>query len=185
MGWRKVFGIVGIVVAAEIVLFVVGFVVVVYSGIYNVAATKPEPGATDWVLSTTMDRSVHHHAAGIRVSATYESPDPSEGYEHFSEMCVACHGAPGIEPSEMGKGLNPRALDLSEAANEWTPSEVYWIVKNGIKMSGMPAFGPTHDDEKLWNITAFVKRLPGLAPEQDAMRGKATEAHTTESEHAE
>lgn len=180
MGWRRVLGIVGIVAAAEIVLFVVGFLVVMYSGVYNVAATKPHLGITYWVLSTTMDRSVGHHAAGIPVSKTYESPDLAEGYEHFSEMCVACHGAPTSERSEVGRGLNPQAPDLAEAANDWAPSEVFWILKNGIKMSGMPAFGPTHDDEKLWNITAFVKRLPGLTPEQYAKMGKAAEAPTPE-----
>ena len=141
MGWRKVLAIVGIVVAAEIVLFVVGFLVVVYSGVYDVAATKPHLGVTYWALSTIMDRSIHHHAAGIPVSKTYESPDLAEGYEHFSEMCVACHGAPGIEPNDVGRGLYPPAPDLAEAANDWTPSELFCIVQHGIKMSGMPAFG--------------------------------------------
>lgn len=151
------------------------FLIVIYSGVYNVAATVPHYGATEWVLSTTLDHSVRHHAAGIEVSKTFTSPDLAEGYEHFNIMCVTCHGAPGVARDEIGQGLNPSGPDLSEAAGDWTPSEIYWIVKNGIKMSGMPAFGPTHDEEKLWNITAFVKRLPGMSAEQYRQMGKASE----------
>ena len=77
-------------------------------------------------------------------------------------MCEECHGAPGVERSEMGKGLYPRGPKLLWAAKEDSPSELFWITKNGIKMTGMPAFGPTHSDEEIWAIVAFVKKLPGI-----------------------
>ena len=161
------------VILVEIVVAVAAFFIVVYSGAYNVAATNPHYESTEWVLSTTMDHSVRRHAAGIVVGETYKSPDLAVGHEHYSEMCMTCHGAPGVPRSEIGVGLNPSVPNLSGAADDWTPSEVYWIVKNGIKMSGMPAFGPTHDEEKLWNITAFVMRLPGISAEQFRQTGKA------------
>jgi len=169
------------VLLVESALVLAAFFVVIYSGAYSVAATEPHYGSTVWVLSTTMDHSVRHHAADIVVSATYESPNLAVGYEHYREMCVTCHGAPGVERSEIGEGLNPGSPDLKEAAGEWTPSEIYWIVKNGIKMSGMPAFGPTHDEEKLWNITALVKRLPGMSAEQYHQMGKADESSRTKN----
>jgi mono/diheme cytochrome c family protein len=150
----------------EIVLVAGVAVVVIWSGTYNVAATKPDIKLMDNVLSTTMDRSVQKHASGIELSATYNSPDLGEGFEHYHEMCVTCHGAPGVEKSESGQGLNPPAPDLSKSVTDLSPQEVFWILKHGIKMTGMPAFGPTHDDEKLWDLTAFVKRLPEMTPEQ-------------------
>jgi mono/diheme cytochrome c family protein len=150
----------------EFVMLVVIAVVMIQTGVYNVAATIPHHGFTEKILSTTMDRSVHKHAAAIEVSATYNSPNLEEGFEHYHEMCVACHGAPGVEKSEAGEGLNPPAPDLSKSVTDLSPQEVFWILKNGIKMTGMPAFGPTHNDEKLWGITAFVKRLPEMTPER-------------------
>jgi len=176
MGWRRVLSVVVVVVVVEIVLFVGGSLIVIYGGLFNVAAANPDPAVMDWVLSTTRDRSVEHHAAGIPLSPTYESPDLSVGYDHYNEMCVTCHGAPGIERSEAGQGLNPSPPDLSESVKDLTPSEVFWIVKHGIKMTGMPAFGPTHDDQKLWNITAFVKRLPTMTPEQYGAMGQGAAA---------
>jgi len=155
-----------IVCVVEIVVLAAGFFIVMYSGTYDVAATEAHYATTEWVLGTTMDESVRHHAAGLAVSARYNSPDLAEGYERYHELCVTCHGAPGVAREEIGMGLNPSPPDLVQTANDWTPSEIYWMVKNGIKMSGMPAFGPTQDEEKLWNITAFVKRLPGMTPQQ-------------------
>ncbi len=123
-----------------------------------------------------MDHSVARHADAIAVSETYMAPDIAEGFEHYNEMCVVCHGAPGIAKGEVGEGLNPPAPDLAKTAGEWQPQEIYWMVKNGIKMSGMPAFGPTHDEEKLWNITAFVKRLPDMTAEEYRKLSEEAEA---------
>ena len=132
----------------------------IYSGFYNVAATSEHWGITKILMQITMQRSVAFHAKEVTVPPRPLSP--KEGFPDFNEMCVNCHGAPGILPGEVGKGLNPRPPDLAIAAKELSLSELFWIIKNGIKMTGMPAFGPTHTEERLWSITAFVKRLPAL-----------------------
>ena len=124
--------------ALDAAVVVIGLLVVL-SGFYNVAATRPHLAPVEWALSATMDRSVEHHAAGIPVSNTYNSPDMKEGYEHFDEMCVVCHGAPGIEQSEIGKGLYPLPPDLTKTAGDWAPSELFWIAKYGIRDTGMSA----------------------------------------------
>jgi len=62
----------------------------------------------------------------------------------------------------MGQGLNPPAPDLAEAAKEMTPAELFWVTKNGIKMTGMPAWGQTQRDDELWPVIAFLTRLPDL-----------------------
>jgi mono/diheme cytochrome c family protein len=73
---------------------------------------------------------------------------------------------PGIERSEIGKGLNPQAPDLAEAVKTWTPQQLFWIVKNGVKMTGMPSFGATHDDQEVWNVIALIEKLPTMTAEQ-------------------
>ncbi|MFQ6005653.1 MAG: c-type cytochrome, partial [Woeseia sp.] len=80
----------------------------------------------------------------------------------YNSMCAGCHGAPGMEPEPLGQGLNPAAPDLAEEAAEMTPAELFWVTKNGIKMTGMPAWGATHDDDAIWPVVAFMTNLPGL-----------------------
>jgi len=77
-------------------------------------------------------------------------------------MCAGCHGAPGQDPEAMGQGLNPPPPDLAESALEWSPAELFWVTKNGIKMTGMPAWGATHDDDAIWPVVAFLTKLPDL-----------------------
>jgi len=72
----------------------------------------------------------------------------------------------GLERTEIGKGLNPQAPDLSDAVKAWTPRELFWIVKHSVKMTGMPSFGVTHDDNDVWNIVAFMEKLPGMSAEE-------------------
>ena len=88
------------------------------------------------------------------------------GFGHYDEMCTLCHGGPGIERSEIGKGLNPQAPDLAKAVKAWTPRQLFWIINHGVKMTGMPSFGATHDDDEVWSIVAFVEKLPQISPEQ-------------------
>lgn len=168
---------VGIVLASVVgTLAVVAAVVlwIVYSGEYNVAATKAHYGPVAWALETTMERSVRDHASELPPPPPVDSAQLMTGLHHFDAMCVTCHGAPGVERSEIGEGLLPHPPELSEVARDWTPRELFWLAKHGIKMSGMPAFGPTHDDETLWGIVAVVRRLPELTPEQyRALRERA------------
>ena len=149
-----------------LVLLGAGVLAWMHSGEYNVAASKPHTALGTWALETVMKNSVQDHAADIQVPPLNDSSLRAAGFHHFQAMCVTCHGAPGEERSEIGKGLTPTPPELSEAVPEWTDAELYWIVKHGIKMSGMPAFGVTHDEKELWGIVAFLKRLPHLSPEE-------------------
>lgn len=160
-------------VAAILLVAALVGLVVIYSGWIDVAASKPEGAITSWVLGTTMDHSVHRHAAGF--SPDLSRADLNEGAEHYEAMCAVCHGAPGREPTVIAQGLNPDAPDLTEAAGDWTPGEIYWILEHGIKMSGMPAFGKTHTPEQLTNMTAFVVKMQGMtAQEYQKVTGQAT-----------
>ena len=154
---------------------------VMYTGTYDVDATKPEGALSRWLMRTTREHAVWSHAKGIIAPSLEDSAMVQSGAEDFKEMCVQCHGSPTEGRSHVGLGLNPQAPDLSESAKKWSPAELYWITKHGIKMTGMPAFGPTHDEKALWGMVAFLKRLPGMSAEQYRRYGELGET-TDESQ---
>ncbi len=154
-----------VLAAAVVALAGVGYM---YSGLYNVAATAPHNALSRWLLQTTQKNSVKAHAEKVGPPPQLTEKQLGHGVEHFANTCVQCHGAPGVERGELGKGMTPTPPDLSKAVAEWSDQELYWIVKHGIKFAGMPAFGPTHADEELWALVAFLKQLPRTTPEQYA-----------------
>jgi mono/diheme cytochrome c family protein len=152
--------------------------VFIFTGIYNVAATSPHLAPVKWIMETVTDRSVESHARGITAPNLDDSAMFHEGFEHFQEMCVECHGAPGIERSEMARGLYPKAPRLTRAAKEMSAAELYWVTKNGVKMTGMPAFAPTHTDDQIWAITAFLEKLPAIdSAGYDSLEQKWVDTH--------
>ena len=148
-----------IIVVAIGVIAVVGFA---YSGIYDVGASSSHSGIVNWLLSTTSHASVERQAKGLEVPDFEIDALALAGVNDFNSMCTGCHGAPGQDPEAMGQGLNPPAPDLAESAAEMTAAELFWVTKNGIKMTGMPAWGATHDDDALWPVVALMKKLPDL-----------------------
>ena len=87
------------------------------------------------------------------------------GARAFDAMCTGCHGAPGREPFLGAGDMNPPPPDLALIAPARSPQELFWVIKNGLRMTGMPAWGPTHGDDQLWDLVAFMKRLAELTPE--------------------
>ncbi|MCZ6687861.1 MAG: cytochrome c [Gammaproteobacteria bacterium] len=143
-------------------LAVVGFA---YSGLYDVSANSPHSSLVSWLLSTASHASIERRAKGIEVPRHKDNTLALAGIGDFDSMCAACHGAPGRDPEAMGLGLNPPAPDLAESAKEMTAAELFWVTKNGIKMTGMPAWGKTHGDDELWPVIAFLVTLPELDPD--------------------
>ncbi len=137
----------------------------VYSGRADVAATTPHWAATEWLLSTTMEHAARRQAKGLEPPAFLEDDARvGAGAAAYDDMCVTCHARPGEEPGVIARGLNPEPPELAEEAGEWSPGELFWITQHGVRMTGMPAFGPTHTDEELWEAVALVRRLPRLSP---------------------
>ena len=155
-----------ITVVATIAALVILGLATVLLGISNVSAEHQDKGLVRWVLSTASDRSVERHAKGIEVPPLGDSAQVAMGFEHYQEMCVTCHGAPGEDRSEIGKGLNPHGPTLARSTTDMSNAEMFWVIKNGIKMTGMPSFGKTHTDEQIWALVSFVKKLPGMTDEQ-------------------
>ncbi len=90
------------------------------------------------------------------------------GVEHFAAHCAVCHGAPGVPRGDIAQGLYPRPPDLAKTVKFYSDGELFWIIKNGIKMTGMPAWSD-HSDTELWATVAFIKKLPDIS-EQDYAR---------------
>ena len=145
------------------VLAVLGGAAFVYSGAFDVAATKPHWPASVWLLEKTRMRSIQVRAAGLAPPPGYdEEPKLAGAAGHFSEHCATCHGGPGIKRSVWAEGMYPSPPNLKEAASRYTPGELFWILKNGIKMSAMPSMA-SDGDEMLWSTVAFLEKLPGLS----------------------
>ena len=126
-----------------------------------------------------LNRSIRRHAPAIANPVASTPEVLREGLSHYKENCVTCHGAPGVTPGEIGKGLNPPPPDLTiERVQARTDGELFWIVSQGIRWTGMPAFAPTHREEEIWRIVAFLRHLPKLTEEERA----ALKAETEEEE---
>ena len=156
-------------IAAVIILgcVIVGGAAFVLSGIYNVAADVPHWSVTFWLLEAVRDRSIEVHSKGIAVPPLNDKGLVQAGFPHFHEMCLFCHGGPGYPREEFAEGMypNPPSLSSHEVQRENEDRELFWIVKNGLKMTGMPSFGKTHTDKQIWGIVAFVRSLPSLDPQ--------------------
>jgi len=145
------------------VICVVSLLSIIYGGMYDIAATSKHNAVTLWAINTLTDNSIRSNAADINVPPNLDdSAKVADGFEHYDEMCVTCHGAPGIGPDEFAAGLYPKAPSLIEPVEEWNDAELFWITKHGIKMTGMPAIGDVHSDTDIWNIVAFLKKMPEL-----------------------
>ena len=105
------------------------------------------------------------------------------GAPEYKAMCAHCHGGVGEARAYWAEGMRPHPPALAEVADQWSAAEVFWLVKHGAKMTGMPAFGPTHDDATVWNIAAFVKALPAMPQAQYAAYSSEHGGGQAEGDH--
>ncbi|MEO7049715.1 MAG: cytochrome c [Ferruginibacter sp.] len=150
-----------------LVVILAASIVYIYSGTYNISQLTPHNAITKWVINTTKEHSINKRLKVIQVPPMNDSAMLAEGFSHYNEMCVSCHGGPGIAPADLAKGLYPTPPKFYKSEDLPDTAEAFWIIKNGIKMTSMPAFGPTHSDEKIWAITDFLlNKLSKMPPEE-------------------
>ena len=141
-----------------------GGAAVVYAGLFNVAADDPHSPLVNDVLYTVRRRSIAAHAVGIAVPPEHDDTAAlAMATGHFAEHCALCHGAPGIAANEIAAGMYPKPPSLIEVSRRYTPAELFWIIRHGIKMSAMPAMGDD-GDAMLWATVALLERLPTMTP---------------------
>ncbi len=141
--------------------------IVIETGAYDVAADERHETPVGWALATTMRNSVELRAGDIE-SPGFTPAMVAAGAREYKAMCQHCHGGVGAGRAGWAEGMRPKPPALARAADQWRSREIFWIVNHGIKMTGMPAFGGSHDEATLWNIAAFVDALPTMSAEQYA-----------------
>jgi len=137
----------------------------VKSGIYDVAASKPHTKFTEWLTHETMIHSVRSHAKGIEAPPTVSAAQVLSGFCIYQTHCVACHGAAAVARQQWVNGVEPQPPYLVDAAHIWKPRELFWIVKNGIKMTGMPSWRDSLSDREIWDVVAWLKASSQLPPQ--------------------
>ena len=147
-------------------VIIIAFLIYIYSGAYNVRQSKGN-SLSEWALNIAKNQSISKRIKEIKVPPMNDSAMFVIGFKHYNEMCSTCHGGPGMSPDELSKGLFPAPPKFYKSEDMPQPAEAFWIIKNGIKFTAMPAFGPTHDDEKIWAITDFLlNKMNKMSPEE-------------------
>ena len=153
-----------VILAALVVAALAG--VFIFAGVYNIGADAPHYRPVFMALEQLRDRAITHHARDIVVPADLNSPARiATGAGLYTEMCTGCHLGPGLEKTEMSQGLYPQAPELARGQDQ-SAAEQFWTIKHGVKLSAMPAWGKTHDDQLIWDMVAIVRALPKMTPEQ-------------------
>lgn len=151
-------GAIGIVVGIAAAVFFLG-------GYFNIAATQQDTGIVAWGLIHVREASIDRHATDTPPGSLDDPNTIHAGAKAFATRgCVECHGGPGAMWQKFSEGLNPAPPDLKDVVGELEPREIFWVVKNGIKMTGMPSFGAVGvPDQEIWSIVAFLKQLPKVS----------------------
>ncbi len=167
----------GVIVTVLVVLGIAGFIFA--TGRFNVAATAP-PDMIDKMAPWALDKALERRSKEVTDPIAKDAGAVARGLTHYRENCLPCHGAPGVEPAEFHEGMNPSPPDIdAPALQQDSDAELFWVVKNGIRMTGMPAFGVNHKDEEIRDIVAFVRHAPQItdAERQALKTGEGLEEH--------
>jgi len=163
-----------------LVVLAAGALLFAWSGFYSIAATEHHWPITKSFIALLRDRSVEVRSGEIKPPDLNAPTLAEAAFPHYHGMCRLCHGAPGYPPEEFAKGLYPEppAMASGRIQKSLSGAEMYWIVKHGLKMTGMPAFSPTHNEEELWGLVALAKQMPEMSPDhyQQKVEAMSSEA---------
>ena len=149
-----------------LVISVVGAAAFVRLGFYDISATDQHLAPTYWLLDTAMKYSVKRRGKHIAVPDLADEGMISRGLALYRAHCENCHGAPGVAPEPFALGMTPAPVPLVHTARAWPPQDVFWVVKEGIKMTGMPAWKYRMTDEEIWSVVAFLPAMARMTPSQ-------------------
>jgi mono/diheme cytochrome c family protein len=139
---------------------------VLYAGWYDISATDQHLRPTYWLLDTAMKRSIRWRAAKIDVPDLDDPKQIALGAPLYRGHCEQCHGGPGVAPAPFALGMTPAPAALVHTARAWPPAEIFWVVKEGIKMTGMPAWKYRMSDDEIWALVAFLRAMARMTPQQ-------------------
>jgi len=153
------------VIGALAIIVVIGAAVFFFGGFYSVAGTSEDPAIVRWALIQVRTASIDRHAQDQPPASIKDSASVQAGAKAFAAHgCANCHGAPGVNWAKYSEGLHPDPPDLKEVVGQASPSQLFWVIKNGINMTGMPSFALAGaKDDEIWSIVAFLKKLSSVS----------------------
>ena len=154
-----------IAVIAALLLAAFGAALFIESGFYNIGADDHHAKPVLALITQLRNRSIETRLESIKPQLQATPAMTKAGAEHYAALCVGCHLAPGVLKSDLRTGLYPHPPNLAQEDMQES-RRAFWIIKHGIKMSAMPAWGKTLDDEAIWDVVAFVRKMPNLTPEE-------------------
>jgi mono/diheme cytochrome c family protein len=152
------------IVIVTLVLLAAAAALFVVSGFYNIGADDHHTSMTLAMIEELRDRSIAARARSIDVQLISDPERIAAGAQHYAALCAGCHLAPGTTKSTVRAGLYPHPPNLAQAEVQ-DPRRAFWVIKHGIKMSAMPAWGKFLDDAAIWEVVSFVEKMPGMTPE--------------------
>ncbi|TWI49253.1 cytochrome c553 [Pseudomonas duriflava] len=146
---------------------VVGGLMFAWLGLASVSARSGHWPVTEWFLHMAMRNAVETRSVSVKPPLTLDDPKLIlKGAGHYETGCSSCHASPGKGQSLIVQQMTPMPPVLATRIKEWTPEELFWIVKNGVKFSAMPAWLAPEREDEIWAIVAFIRKLPELSSEQ-------------------
>jgi mono/diheme cytochrome c family protein/ketosteroid isomerase-like protein len=165
------------IIALTLLAVVLLGALVVASGAISVAADEPHSSLVFGVLDSARERSIEARVDGIQVPSLDDPDRVRRGAGNYDAMCAKCHLAPGMNPTELSAGLSPTPPNLAKDAPA-DAAEAFWIIKHGIKSTGMPAWGKHMEDQYIWDVVAFLRKQPSLSAEQYQAEVAASGGHS-------
>ena len=161
----------------------------IWFGLYNVAANDKHYALTLKLLELVRNRSITMRADNNDMPDMENKKLIAAGAKNYADMCTGCHLAPGMQATELYKGLYPQPPNFSQSTHGvHNSANMFWVIKNGIKMTGMPAWSPAHSDQQIWEMVAFINKLNGMSEEKyhqliDMQSGETEQGHNDEHKH--
>ncbi|WP_350655893.1 cytochrome c [Psychrobacter sp. S1-30-MNA-CIBAN-0213] len=158
-----------------VVVAIAGIFIVVISGVSNVGADQEHSPMVYNFLETARNRSIENASKDIVVPDLEQVDMISTGGADYKDMCAGCHLSPGVEKTDFSESLYPKPPNFTKTdvveryQTKAGAQQSFWAIKHGIMASGMPAWGASHDDDRMWAMVAFIRSLPELNESQYTM----------------
>lgn len=172
----------GVITLATLALLAA--VLFIWFGVFNIAASEKHWGVTTMLLDVVRERSIEVRSEAIKAPLMDAAVSLSKGAKNYDAMCAQCHLAPKMEPTELNRGLYPQPPVFNASDEEHELASTYWIIKNGLKLTGMPAWGAFHTEQQLWELALFVTKLKGMSEaEYKELVGEGGHSHAEGDHH--
>jgi mono/diheme cytochrome c family protein len=158
-----------------LLLLVVALGLLVAAGVsilHDDLSARAQPSALEAAIARNVRKMAMPANARNTRNPIPDSPEVQrEARLHFADHCAICHGNNGSGDTQIGHGLYPKPPDLrADGTQKLSDGDIFWIIENGVRLTGMPAFGGAGsehgDTDSSWKLVRFIRHLPALTPEE-------------------